>query len=369
KAKNVIPVDFRDIHKIVKKGANIFINDGAVKLNVKKITNGTVECKVDVGGEIGSRKGINVPGGSFAADAITRYDRECVRFGVKSNADFFAMSFVREAADLKALRRLVKKEKGSQFLISKIEKPEAVDDFDNILAETDGIMLARGDLGIEIPIEKIPIVQKQLLAKCNSVGKPVITATQVLDSMVRNPRPTRAEAADAANAALDKTDALMLSQETAVGKYPVDAVGTLRNIIYEAEKILEAQWPDENSRNPSIADSVARSVVETAKALDIKIIVTPTRSGHTARLIARYRPAARILAISESEKTVNDLALSWGIDPVLMEHRLDLAVLINKVRNFLRKEKYAVSGEKFIITSGSPVSQTGKTNMMVVETV
>lgn len=368
KSKNIIPVDFRDIHQIVKKGANVFINDGAVKLTVIKISNGIVECKADVGGEIGSRKGINIPGGSFVSNAITHHDRECVKFGVENNVDFFAMSFVRQAADLKALRKLVEKEKGNQFLISKIEKPEAVDDFDKILAETDGVMLARGDLGIEIPIEKIPIVQKELLAKCNSVGKPVITATQVLDSMVRNPRPTRAEAADAANAVLDKTDALMLSQETAIGKYPVQAVRTLRNIIYEAEKILKPQGLYENPRNATIADSVARSVVETANALNIKTIVTPTRSGHTARLIARYRPGARILALSNSEKTVNDLTLSWGIDSVLMEHRLDLAVLINRVRDFLKKKKYAVAGGKFIITSGSPISEAGETNMMVVET-
>lgn len=369
KTAGVIPVDFNDIHKIVKKGASVFINDGAVKLTVMKISNETVECRVDVGGEIGSRKGMNTPGGSFAANAITRYDRKCVRFGVENNVDFFAMSFVRQAADMRTLRRLVGRIKGSQFLISKIEKPEAVEDFDNILAETDGVMLARGDLGIEIPIEKIPLVQKQLLAKCNSVGKPVITATQVLDSMVRNPRPTRAEAADAANAVLDKTDALMLSQETAIGKYPVQAVRTLRNIIYEAEKILKPQGLYENPRNATIADSVARSVVETANTLNIKTIVTPTRSGHTARLIARHRPRARILALSNSEKTVNDLMLSWGIDSILMEHRLDLAVLINKVRDFLKKKRYAVVGEKFIITSGSPVSRAGETNMMVVETI
>ncbi|UCE67854.1 MAG: pyruvate kinase [Candidatus Zixiibacteriota bacterium] len=367
--ENFIPVDFRDIHKIVQEGTSIFINDGAVKLIVKKISNHIVECRVDIGGEIGSRKGINIPGGKFAASAITGHDKECVKFGIEHNVDFFAMSFVRKAADLETLRRLVKREKGSQFLISKIEKPEAIDDFDNILSETDGIMLARGDLGIEIPIEKVPIVQKRLLAKCNYAGVPVITATQVLDSMVKNPRPTRAEAADAANAILDKTDALMLSQETAIGKYPVETVRTLRNIIYEAEKILEPGGRYESYQNPTIADSVARSVVETARDLNIKTIVTPTRSGHTARLISRYRPGARILAISDSQKAVNDLTLSWGVDSILMDHRLDLAVLINKVRNLLLKEKYAGSGEKFIITSGSPLSEAGETNVMLVETV
>ncbi len=365
----VIPVDFRGIHKIVKKGASIFINDGAVKLIVKKISNHIVECRVDVGGEIGSRKGINIPGGEFSASTITNHDRECVRFGIERHVDFFAMSFVRKAGDLKALRRLVKKEKGSQFLISKIEKPEAIDDFDNILAETDGVMLARGDLGIEIPIEKVPIVQKQLLAKCNFAGVPVITATQVLDSMVKNPRPTRAEAADAANAVLDKTDALMLSQETAIGKYPVETVRTLRNIIIEAEKILETRVLNESYQNPTIADCVARSVVETARDLNIKTIVTPTRSGHTARLISKYRPGAKILALSNNEKTCNDLILSWGIDSILMDHRLDLTVLINRVRKMLVKEKYARSGEKFIITSGSPISKAGETNIMVVETI
>jgi pyruvate kinase len=364
-----IPVDFRGFHKIVEKGTSIFINDGAVKLTVKKTSNKTVECRVEVGGEIGSRKGINIPGGKFPAITITAHDKECVKFGVERDVDFFAVSFVRKAADMKALRRLVKSVEGGQFLISKIEKPEAIDDFDNILVETDGVMLARGDLGIEIPIEKVPIVQKQLLAKCNAEGVPVVTATQVLDSMVKNPRPTRAEAADAANAILDKTDALMLSQETAIGKYPVEAVRTLRNIVYEAEKILEPNGLDEDYRNPTIADCVARSVVETSRDLNIKTIVTPTRSGHTARLIARYRPKARILAISNSEKTGNDLMLSWGVDSLLMDHRLDLAVLINKVRNILIEKNYARSGDRFIITSGSPVSEAGETNVMLVETV
>jgi len=366
---NVIPVDFRNIHKIVEKGASIFINDGAVKLSVKTVSDKTVQCKVEVGGEIGSRKGINIPGGAFPDRAITAYDKECVKFGIKHKIDFFAMSFVRKAADLKTLRRLVKKENGSQFLIAKIEKPEAIEDFDDILTETDGIMLARGDLGIEIPVEKVPIVQKQLLAKCNSAGVPVITATQVLDSMVKNPRPTRAEAADAANAILDKTDVLMLSQETAIGKYPVEAVRTLRNIIFEAEEILEMSGLNESHKSLKIADCVARSVVETARDLSIKNIVTPTRSGHTARLIARYRPRARILAISNSEKTGNDLILSWGVDSILMDHRLDLSLLIEKVRNILIENKFAKRGNKFIITSGSPVSRVGKTNVMVVETV
>jgi len=271
----------RNIHKIVEKGASIFINDGAVKLSVKTVSDKTVQCKVEVGGEIGSRKGINIPGGAFPDRAITAYDKECVKFGIKHKIDFFAMSFVRKAADLKTLRRLVKKENGSQFLIAKIEKPEAIEDFDDILTETDGIMLARGDLGIEIPVEKVPIVQKQLLAKCNSAGVPVITATQVLDSMVKNPRPTRAEAADAANAILDKTDVLMLSQETAIGKYPVEAVRTLRNIIFEAEEILEMSGLNESHKSLKIADCVARSVVETARDLSIKNIVTPTRSSQS----------------------------------------------------------------------------------------
>jgi pyruvate kinase len=371
KGETFIPVNYPAIQNTVKRGSTIFINDGAVKLIVRRILRDIVECRVEVGGEIGSNKGINIPGGSFAVSAVTPYDRKCVKFGVKHNVDFLAMSFVRKAADLKALKKFLKRSKGNQFIIAKIEKPEAIDDFDNILKEADGIMLARGDLGIEIPIEKVPRVQKEILARCNSANMPVITATQVLDSMVKNSRPTRAEAADAANAILDKTDALMLSQETAIGKYPVEAVKILRNIIGETEQILETGLLDnkESGISVRVADCVARSVVETARDLNIKIIVTPTRSGHTARLIARYRPRAKILAISENKKTERDLLLSWGVDCIPLNQRLELSTLIRKVRKLLIERKYAKRGDKFIITSGSPVSHAGDTNVMVVEKI
>lgn len=369
KDPSIIPINYPDIHKIAGSGKDIFINDGIVRLSVKKIESKIIECRVEAGGEIDSRKGVNIPGGSFSDKSITAYDKECVRFGIKHKVDFFAMSFVRKSGDLKALRRLIKSENGIQYLIAKIEKPEAIDDFDNILDATDGIMLARGDLGIEIPIEKVPVVQKDLLGRCNDAGIPVITATQVLDSMVKNPRPTRAEAADAANAILDKTDALMLSQETAIGKYPVEAVRTLRNIASEAESILKVGIPELGGESVQIADCVARSVVETARDLDIRIILTPTRSGRTARLIARYRPGAMILAISEIRKTAKDLLLTWGVETILMNRDMDLSSLINKTREVLLNGNYAKRGERFIITSGSPVSEAGETNLMVVETV
>jgi pyruvate kinase len=369
KGGDFIPVDFRDIHKMAKKGTEIFINDGAVKLLVKSISEKAVECRVKVGGEVGSRKGINIPGGKFPSRALTRHDKDCVKFGIENKVDFIALSFVRKGSDLKTLRRLIKREGGSQFLIAKIEKPEAIDEFDNILDETDGVMIARGDLGIEIPIEKVPIVQKDLLSRCNSAGVPVITATQVLESMVKNPRPTRAEAADAANAILDKTDALMLSQETAIGKYPVESVRTLRDIVYETEKILKTGGYNIDDDSLEIADCVARSVVETARDLKIKVIVAPTRSGRTARLIARYRPRAKVLALSDNDKTGKDLMLSWGIESIQMDHGLELAKLIKRVRDLLLKKKYSRIGDKFIITSGSPISDAGETNLMVVETV
>lgn len=371
KGSSVIPVNYPAIQRTVKRGSTVYINDGAVKLTVKRILNETIECRVEVGGEIGSHKGINIPGGSFKAKAITPYDRKCVEFGLKQNVDFMAMSFVRKAADLRTLKRILKNKNGSQFIIAKIEKPEAIDDFDNILSEADGIMLARGDLGIEIPIEKVPRVQKELLARCNSAGVPVITATQVLESMVKNPRPTRAEAADAANAILDRTDALMLSQETAIGRYPVEAVKVLRKIIFETENILETDPRGEERSGGSlrVADCVARSVVETARDMNIKIIVAPTRSGHTARLISRYRPRAKILAISENMKTGMDLMLSWGVESMLLNRRLELSALIGKVRNILLEKKYAKRGDKFIITSGSPASGAGDTNVMVVEKI
>lgn len=366
-----IPVSYKDLHRDLKKGDAVFINDGAVKLTVQRITGIRITCLVNVGGTVSSHKGINLPGVALSAPSLTKYDRQCVRFGIKKKFDFIAMSFVRTADDIKSLRRLVKSLGGDQFIIAKIEKREAVDRIDDILKQTDGIMVARGDLGVEIPIEEVPGVQKRLIADCINAGVPVITATQVLDSMVHNPRPTRAEAADAANAVLDGTDALMLSQETAIGDYPVETVRILGAIAFESEKKLQFKsFIGSKTKNISdIADCVARSVCETAEVLGVNIIAAPTRTGHTARLISRYRPSAKIVALSENPSTRKHLSLSWGVQSMEINQKLAFDRLILEVKKKLNEERMVKSGENIIITAGSPGSEAGKTNLMVVEKI
>ncbi len=366
-----LPINFHNIHKAVKKGGHIFINDGIVKLTVLKISGSSIKCRVDIGGDIDTGKGVNIPESAYSFPSLTVFDRKCVKFCIKNKVDFIAMSFVRSRSDIKKLKRLIKSERGDQFVIAKIEKPEALDDFDNILSETDGVMLARGDLGIEIPIQRIPSVQKQILSCCNLAGKPVITATQVLDSMVHNPQPTRAEATDAANAVLDGTDALMLSQETAIGKFPIETVKILRKIIIEAEKMNKPYDYLQRSINetPDIADCVARSVVITARDLKIKIIAAPTRSGQTARLISKYRPQARIIALSENFRTRMDLLMTRGVESISLNRQLKLGSMIDQIRETILKNNAAKKGDRIIITSGSPMSRAGETNVMVVETL
>ncbi len=366
-----IPVNYRNLHRNLKKGDAIFINDGAVKLTVRTITGAGITCLVNVGGAISSHKGVNLPGVDLSMPSLTKYDRQCVRFGIRGKFDFIAMSFVRKADDIKSLKRLVKSLGGDQFVIAKIEKREAVDRIDDILRQTDGIMVARGDLGVEIPIEEVPGVQKRLIADCINAGVPVITATQVLDSMVHNPRPTRAEAADAANAVLDGTDALMLSQETAIGDYPVEAVRILRAIAFESEKRLQFKSfiGSKKGNISDIADCVARSVCETAEVLGVNIIAAPTRSGHTARLISRYRPSAEIVALSENYSTRKHLSLSWGVRSMEINQKLPFDRLILEIRKKLAEERMVKPGEKIIITAGSPGSEAGKTNLMMVETI
>jgi pyruvate kinase len=366
-----IPVNYRNLHRDLRKGNAIFINDGAVKLTVQKITGARITTTVDVGGIITSHKGINIPGVGLSTPSLTGYDRQCVKFGIKEKFDFLAMSFVRKADDVKSLRRLVKSLGGDQFIIAKIEKREAIDSIDGILEQADGVMVARGDLGVEIPIEEVPGVQKLLIDECVYAGVPVITATQVLDSMVHNPRPTRAEAADAANAVLDGTDALMLSQETAIGDYPVEAVRILKAIAFESEKKLQIRSfiGGKKGSISDIADCVARSVCETVEILSVNIIAAPTRTGHTARLISRYRPSAKIIALSENHSTRNHLLLSWGVQSMEINQRLPFDRLILEIKKKLTERKIARPGEKIVITAGSPGSEAGKTNLMLVETI
>jgi pyruvate kinase len=370
KPKNAeIPINYPKLEKEISVGNDIFIDDGNIRLKVRAIKDRRITCVVEIGGLLQSRKGVNLPGVKLAIKSLTAYDRKCVQFAVNHRIDFIAMSFVRTADDLNDLRKLVQSHRGNQFLIAKIEKKEAVDDIDSILKITDGVMVARGDLGVEVPIEQVPGIQKFLITKCNLAGKPVITATQVLDSMVKNPRPTRAEATDAANAVLDGTDALMLSQETAVGNYPLDSVMVLKSIIREAQKRLIPLCSSTQGSSifPDSAECVARSVCQTAIDLNIDIIATPTRSGHTARLISRFKPFSKIVAFSRNSITRAHLHLSWGVYPVSVDRKYKFDDLISYIKRNLIRLKMAEPRENIIITAGSPHSHAGMTNLMMVE--
>jgi pyruvate kinase len=366
-----IPVQCAGLHKDVKSGTTIYLNDGAIRLRVLKVSGSRVFCQIEIGGPLSSHKGLNLPGTRISTPSLTVFDKTCVKFGIENKVDFIAMSFVRSASDIESLRKLIKLHGGRQFIIAKIEKKEAIIDFKNILAKTDGVMVARGDLGIEVPIEEVPGIQKTLIRKCNQAGVPVITATQVLESMITSPRPTRAEATDAANAVLDGTDALMLSGETAVGSFPIEAVQTLKAVCAETEKHLRPRFPARADEigDIEIAACLARSVCESALQLGVKIIATPTRSGHTARLISRFKPNARIVAFSENEFTRAQLLLSWGVQPIEIDQSLTFDKLILKIKQGLLKCQTAKKGESIIITAGSPGSSAGQTNLMVIETL
>ncbi len=370
-APGEIPVQYSGFHRDVKPGVPVYINDGAIRLRVLKINDGSVKCRVEIGGMLSSHKGINLPGTKISVPSLTAYDRKCLKFGIKHGVDFVAMSFVRAAGDLRLLRKAIRANGGNQFIVAKIEKKEAIEDFDNILEETDAIMIARGDMGIELPIYEVPLRQKELITRCNRAGIPVITATQVLESMTNSPRPTRAEATDAANAVIDGTDALMLSGETAVGNFPVEAVETLKAICAETEKSIPSppEFRMRREDNPGVAACVARSVCQSASALDVKVIATPTRSGHTARLVSRFRPKAKIIAFSESDCTRAHLLLSRGVVALPIDQKLPFADLLVRMRGQLLKNKLIRRGETIIITAGSPHSRAGETNLMVIETV
>jgi pyruvate kinase len=359
----------------VHVGSKILLDDGLIGLEVKSIDkqNQEIHTKILNTGTLKNKKGVNVPGVSVNLPGITEKDAKDILFGIEQGLDFIAASFVRRATDVLEIRQLLEENQASHIhIIPKIENQEGVDNIDEILEVSDGLMVARGDLGVEIPAEEVPLVQKLLIKKCNAQGKPVITATQMLDSMQRNPRPTRAEASDVANAIFDGTDAIMLSGETAAGTYPVEAVQTMHNIASRAESALDhkeilSARSKENEHN--ITDAIGQSVAYTALNLDVNAIITPTESGHTARMISKYRPKSPIVAVTSDESTKRRLALVWGVYPQIGEiarttdEMLDIAVE-ESLNSGLVKH-----GDLVVITAGVPVGEAGTTNLMKIHVV
>lgn len=374
--QDMISVTYPQLINDVHVDSHILIDDGLVDLRVTDIDfdKGIVTTVVENSGLIKDKKGVNIPGVSVSLPGITEKDEADIRFGLENGIDIIAASFVRKPEDVLEIREILE-ETGNETVqsIPKIETQEGVDNIDGILQVSDGLMVARGDLGVEIPTEMVPVVQKELIRKCNAAGKPVITATQMLDSMQRNPRPTRAEASDVANAILDGTDAIMLSGETAAGDYPLEAVKTMTRIAMTTERESElrgqAQQALKEYQNSDVSEAIAQSVAHTARNLNIQTIVAATNSGHTARLISKYRPNAMILALTFSESRAHKLLLSRGVVPMVIEKPASTDEMTLLATQIAKEEDYAKDGDLILITAGVPVGETGTTNLMKIQMI
>lgn len=367
-----VSVGLPDLPKNVKPGDMIFIDDGDIELKVVATSKTEVSCQVVTGGKLGEDKGINIPGITWDAPTTTEEDWNHLLFGLKHNVDFVALSFIREANDVIKVRNFLKKRKKTPALIAKIERREALDNLDEILKVADGVMVARGDLGIEIPIQRVPIVQKEIIQKCNRLGKPVIVATQMLESMVNSPRPTRAEVTDVANAIFDGADALMLSEETAVGSYPVEAVSMMSQIALEAETALpyeEILTNKGKDLQPQTDDAISYAACHTAHQLGAAAIIAFTSSGSTARRVAKYRPKVPILAITPSQVTQRQLSLSWGVRAFQIPEPSKIAMLFTRGARVAKRTGLAQDGDLVVITGGVPIGVSGSTNLLKVEKV
>jgi pyruvate kinase len=352
------PALLRDI----KKGNRILLDDGLIQLSVLDRAKNALRAKVLEGGILRDRKGVNLPGLKLSVTSFTEKDKKDLLFGIGMNVDYIAISFVRDAGDIKKIKEWLINKKHQIPLIAKIEKPEALSNIAGILSESDGIMVARGDLGVEIPSEEVPLIQKGLIDKANKRGKIVITATQMLESMTEHLRPTRAETTDVANAVLDGTDALMLSAETAIGNYPVDAVKMMDRIIRYTEsiKIAESSYV----RGTTSADAVADAACRAADDINTKVLVAFTQSGFTARLLSKFRPKVPIIAFTPDEKVKNRVCLYWGVTPKIMKLPKTTDEMIANVEKSLLNERIVKKGDRIVITSSSPLSTKGKTNFM-----
>ena len=372
---HVVPLPHRELIEEARTGVRVLLDDGTIEVEVREVRPDVLIGKVLVGGELESHKGVAVPGGTSKVAALTEKDREDARFAVEAGADFVALSFVRTAEDLHQLRGLLDElAPGREFgIVAKIEKREALDHLSEILRASDAVMVARGDLGVETSPQRVPMLQKEIIRRCNRLGIPVITATQMLQSMIDNPRPTRAEASDVANAILDGSDAVMLSAETAVGRYPVKAVSMIREIsaIAERERIHREE---DGSSEPiehvhPVTDAIGRATARVAREIDAALIVTSTSSGYTARQVARERPMRPIVAFTPRESTLRRLALVWGITPVLVPAHGSTDEMLETVGRLLVERGEARPGDAVVVTGGIPAGVEGTTNFIKVHRI
>jgi pyruvate kinase len=363
-------INYPLLPKEVKVGGKIMLHDGRKVLEITGIKGDDIVTKVLVGGELKGKKGVNVPNANLSISSLTEKDIADLEFGIKNNVDFVALSFVRRASDISDLRTRLDKAGSKAHIIAKIETPEALDVIDDIIAAADGLMVARGDLAIEIPAEEVPLVQKMIIRKCNAIGKPVITATQMLESMIKSPLPTRAEVSDVANAIIDGTDAIMLSEETTLGDFPVEAVNMMTKIACTVEKkVYTSDTIKEYDQAHGVTDVVSQSAVHMSHIIGAKLIVVLTRSGKCARMIARYKPAENILVLSDVDTHIRTMMLSYGCFPAIAPTFKTIDEIMEIVRSITLKTNLVKKGDKVVIVAGMPFGTGADTNFTLVETV
>ena len=365
-----VPVTYEALAHDVNVGDRILMDDGLIDLVVLDVAKQKVRARVVHGGRLRSHKGINLPGVAVSAPSITEKDRADITFAVEQQLDYLALSFVRRAEDISSLRLLIP---AGMLVVAKIEKDTALAAIGSIVEASDAVMVARGDLGVELPFEEVPIAQKRIIAVCNALGRPVITATQMLESMVMNPRPTRAEASDVANAILDGTDAVMLSAETATGAYPQLAVAAMTRIITEIERRplphVTFEVPEDVDGHVATEDAIAAATTAAAKSLGAPLVIVFTKSGFSARIIASHRPSVAILALTDVERTYRQLALVWGVIPELVPRATSYEEMFEHARTVIERRGLAQRGDRVLVTAGVPFDVPGTTNLLRVEVV
>jgi len=368
--ENEVSVDMPNLPDNVKADDIIFLDDGAIKLKVIATSNTDITCKIIVSGKLGENKGINIPGMTWNTPSTTKEDWDHLLFGLKHNIDAVALSFIKEADDILRIKHFIQKKHVAQLIIAKIERRQALDNLDEILEVADGVMVARGDLAMEIPLQRVPIAQKKIILKCNHLGKPVIVATQMLQSMINAPSPTRAEVTDIANAIFDGADAIMLSGETAVGNYPQEAVSMMAQIALETESALpyeEILLNKGKDLQPQTDDAISYAACHTAYQLGAAAIIAFTSSGSTARRVSKYRPSVPILAITTRQATQRQLSLSWGVHAYEVSEPSKIADLFARGAKVARETGVAHDGDLVVITGGVPIGVPGSTNLLKVE--
>lgn len=367
-----IPLPTPEVIPALSAGQRVLVGDGQIELRVIEVDGRVARCRVRVGGLLRSRQGVHLPDVDLPIATVTDKDLADLQFGLEHDVDWVAMSFVREAADLDPLRTAIRRANKPTSLMAKVEQHEAIDHLQEIIDAADGVMVARGDLGIELPLDRVPMLQKSIIQCCNAAGKPVVTATQMLESMILNPRPTRAEVSDIANAVLDGTDAVMLSGETAIGSYPVEAVKVMARVALRGEAAFDfagrlaqsSQWPCN-----TVTDGISQATVNLAHDLKARAIITATTTGHTALMVAMHRPECVIIAVTPDVATQRRLALAWGVRPLLAKRGANTDELIVNAISRAQEEKLVSDGDTVVVTAGVPAGVPGLTNLIKVEVV